>query len=59
MELSCEAVPAAEVAEGVDVNRDAAWRGLLELAGGRGGLARRRDVLDEPDAIAACLMLKE
>lgn len=59
VELSCDAVPVAEVAEVVGVNRDVAWRGLLELAGGRGGLARRRDALDEPDAIPACLVLKE
>lgn len=53
---SCEGAPAVELLEVAKGNRDVSWRGLIELAGGRGGLVRTRDALDGPDAIPACLM---
>lgn len=51
-----EVVLVDEAVEEVDVKRDVAWRGLLELAGGLDGLDRTSDALDELDAIPACLM---
>lgn len=51
---SGETVLAVELVEDGVVNRDVAWRGLLELEGGRGGLDRRRGALVALDAIPAC-----
>lgn len=48
---SCDVVVAAEVVEEDDVSRDDAWRGLLELAGGRSGLDRERGAAEEMEAM--------